>query len=74
MGSPLGPVIAGIFMSHLEMNLITTMSDYMEPCTRYVDDTIKAIDPGEKSNSTSQHSPNSTTFLITPFDLCVNQS
>ena len=47
MGSPLGPVIAGISMSHLEMNLVTTMSDYMEPCTRYVDDIITAIDPGK---------------------------
>ena len=34
-------------MSHLEMNLITTMSDHMEPWTRYVDDTITAIDLGK---------------------------
>ena len=31
IGSPLGPVIARIFISHLEMSLMRTMSDYMEP-------------------------------------------
>ena len=47
MGSSLGPVMAGLFMSHLEMNLITTMSDYMKPWTRYVDDIITAINLGK---------------------------
>ena len=40
MRSPLRPVIAGIFMVELESNLISTLSQHMRSCKRYVDDTI----------------------------------
>ena len=40
MGSPLGPVIAGIFMVELERSVVPTLSRYMSNWKRYVDDTI----------------------------------
>ena len=40
MGSPLGPVIAGIFMVDLERNMIPKLSTHMLKWKRYVDDTI----------------------------------
>ena len=40
MGSPLGPVLAGIFMVDLERNILPTLSDVMTSWKRYVDDTI----------------------------------
>ena len=40
MGSPLGPVIAGIFMVELERTLLPRLTEYMTPWKRYVDDTI----------------------------------
>ena len=40
MDTPLGPVIAGIFMVELEKNLIPTLSQHMKSWKRYVDDTI----------------------------------
>ena len=43
MGSPLGPVIANIFMVELERNILPTLTDYMLPWKRYVDDTITWI-------------------------------
>ena len=43
MRSPLGPVIAGIFMAELKSNLISTLSQYMRSCKRYVDDTISYV-------------------------------
>ena len=43
MGSPLGPVLAGIFMTHLEKTLIPKMN-HMTPWIRYVDDTFATID------------------------------
>ena len=43
MGSPLGPVIAGIFMVELERNLLPTLSQYMTSWKRYVDDTISYV-------------------------------
>ena len=43
MGSPLGPVIAGIFMVELERNLLPTLSQYMTNWKRYVDDTISHV-------------------------------
>lgn len=45
MGSPLGPVIAGIFMVELETQLLPNMSSFMLPWVRYVDDTLTAIKP-----------------------------
>ena len=43
IGSPLGPVLSGIFMVELENNLIQTLSEYLACWKRYVDDTISFI-------------------------------
>ena len=43
MGSPLGPVLANIFMAHLENNLVPSLSNVMSLWYRYVDDTITFI-------------------------------
>ena len=40
MGSPLGPVLAGIFMVELERTILPTLREHMNPWKRYVDDTI----------------------------------
>ena len=43
MGSPLGPVLAGIFMVELERTILPTLREHMSPWKRYVDDTISYI-------------------------------
>ena len=43
MGSPLGPVITGIFMVDLEKNVIPKLSTHMTKWKRYVDGTITYI-------------------------------
>ena len=43
MGSPLGPVLAGICMVELENKIIPKLQDCMIPWMRFVDDTITAI-------------------------------
>ena len=43
MGSPLGPVLAVIFMVHLEHVLIRKLTDHMNPWKRHVDDTFLII-------------------------------
>ena len=43
MCSPLGPVLAGIFMVHLERSLIRKLTEHMNPWKRYIDDTISII-------------------------------
>ena len=40
MGSPLGPVLANIFVEELERNIIPTLSNDIALWKRYVDDTI----------------------------------
>ena len=40
MGSPLGPVIADIFMIELEKSLLPELTSYISYWKRYVDDTI----------------------------------
>ena len=40
MGSPLGPMLANIFMVELEQNIIPTLSKDISLWKRYVDDTI----------------------------------
>ncbi|XP_066936747.1 uncharacterized protein [Clytia hemisphaerica] len=47
MGSPLGPVIAGIFMVELETNIVPKMSDSVKIWKRYVDDTFCVIKKGK---------------------------
>ena len=43
MGSPLGPVIIGIFMAQLERTLLPRLTECMTPWKRYVNDTIGTI-------------------------------
>ena len=43
VGSPLGPVLAGIFMVHLERLLILKLTQHMNPWRRYLDATISII-------------------------------
>ena len=43
MGSPLGPILANIFMVELERSVIPTLMDKMKCWTRYVDDTLSYI-------------------------------
>ena len=45
MGSPLGPVLAGILMVHLKRTLMPKPEKLMKPWKRYVDDTITYIKP-----------------------------
>ncbi len=47
MGSPLGPVIANIFMAQLEEQLIPQLQDKVSLWQRYVDDTCTFIRKGE---------------------------
>ena len=46
MGPPLGPVLAGIFMVHLETSLIPVLKDQLSFGKPYVDDTITFIKTG----------------------------
>ena len=43
MGSPLSPVLAGIFMVELERTILPTLREHISPWKRYVDDTISYI-------------------------------
>ena len=43
VGSPLGSVVAEIFIVELEKPLISTLMEHMSPWKRYVDDTIAVI-------------------------------
>ena len=45
MGSPLGPMLPGIFTVHLERTLIPKLAKFMKPWKRYADDTITYITP-----------------------------
>ena len=45
MGSPLGPVLSGIFMVHLERTVMPELEKFMKPWKRNVDDTINYIKP-----------------------------
>ena len=47
MGSPLGSLIANIFMCELENSLVPTMNNELEEWTRFVDDTFALIDPNK---------------------------
>ena len=43
MGSPLCPVLAGIFMVEFEITILPTLREHVSPWKRYVDDTISYI-------------------------------
>ena len=47
MGSPLGPVLANIFMVHLEQEMIPRLTGEMASWYRYVDDTFTFIKDGK---------------------------
>ena len=46
MGSPLGPVLANIFMVELETSLVPTMREWISLWFRYVDDTFTFVKKG----------------------------
>ena len=46
MGSPLGPVLADIFMMELENSLAPNMTKYITYWKQYVDDTIYFVNIG----------------------------
>ena len=46
MGSPLGPVLAGIFMVDLERSLVPLLTAELSFWKRYVDDTITFVKTG----------------------------
>ena len=50
MGSPLGSLIANIFMCELETNIIPKLTDSVKLWTRYVDDTFAFVKPNEIEN------------------------
>ena len=46
MGSPLGPVLANIFMVELESVLVPKLKDYVKKWRRFVDDTFVYVKRG----------------------------
>ena len=47
MGSPLGPVLANVFMVHLEETIVPKLEDSMPEWRRYVDDTFTVVKKGK---------------------------
>ena len=47
MGSPLGPILANIFMVELENKIIPRLNKYLQHWYRYVDDTFAVVDPSK---------------------------
>ena len=45
MGSPLGPVLANIFMAVLEITIIPSLGNYLQNWKRFVDDTFAFVLP-----------------------------
>ena len=45
MGSPLGPVLANIFMTELEIEMIPSLGNYLQNWKRFVDDTFAFVLP-----------------------------
>ena len=43
IGTPLGPVLAGIFMAHFERSLVPILKDQLSFCKRYIDDKMTFI-------------------------------
>ena len=50
MGYPLGPLLAAIFMVHLEKTLMPELEKFMKPWKRYVDGSITYLKPDFISN------------------------
>ena len=53
MGSPLGPVLADIFMIQLENSLLSNLTNYITFLKQYVDDTICFVKTGTAEFITS---------------------
>ena len=47
MGSPLGPLLANVFMCSLEDSIVPTLKDCLVHWKRYVDETYVYIEPGK---------------------------
>ena len=47
MGSPLGPVLANVFMVHLEETIVPKLQSSMPQWRRYVDDTFTVVKKGK---------------------------
>ena len=47
MGSPLGPVLANVFMVHLEESIVPDLETIMPAWRRYVDDTFTLVEKGK---------------------------
>ena len=50
MGYPLDPLLAAIFMVHLEKTLMPELEKFMKPWKRYVDGSITYLKPDFISN------------------------
>ena len=48
MGSPLGPVLANVFMVHLEETIVPQLQNEMPTWRRYVDDTFTVVKKGKR--------------------------
>ena len=46
MGSPLGPVLAGIIMVELENSIVPKLNSHLQFWKRYVDDTLTIVKEG----------------------------
>ena len=45
MGSPLGPILANIFMTELEIAMIPSLGNYLQNWKQFVDDTFAFASP-----------------------------
>ena len=73
MGSPLGPVIANIFMVQLERETIPKLADTLTGWKRYVDDTIAFVKKGQAEQTLNQLNKFETKIKFT-YERAVNNS
>ena len=63
IGSPLGPVLADIFMIELEKAILSELTEYIKYWKRYVDDMISFVKLGTINYIITKLN----SFFITPF-------